>query len=171
MRRRHISIPSTIPVLAASLILTIAASILWIRSYWLSDTYGFSRLAMVFTDRGELVSFSAEPDANFEMGLGYSREELPNREEIYNPRRVSERTWNVLVAHGERFAGLRITVVRLWAVVLVLASPFLVLFAQVARRRIRTNRGRCPRCGYDLRATPDRCPECGAVPAPPAPAA
>jgi len=30
--------------------------------------------------------------------------------------------------------------------------------------RQRHSLGQCPKCGYDLRASPGRCPECGAVP-------
>ncbi|MDB5174739.1 MAG: hypothetical protein JWN51_3512 [Phycisphaerales bacterium] len=41
----------------------------------------------------------------------------------------------------------------------VLPAVWLVRQTLPARRE-----GFCAKCGYDLRATPDRCPECGAVP-------
>jgi len=53
--------------------------------------------------------------------------------------------------------------VPLWFVSLVLA--FLPVWQLLAARKRRRSigEGRCLKCGYDLRATPDRCPECGAV--------
>jgi hypothetical protein len=41
-----------------------------------------------------------------------------------------------------------------------LSLPVAWLFRRI-RRRGRAKSGFCPKCGYDLRATPGRCPECG----------
>jgi hypothetical protein len=94
--------------------------------------------------------------------------------------------WGVLVKNGVlcvgsaggRFAnrGLFIDVADHWYLepvgihvmwgrqVFVDLSFFVILFTVIGwliRARRRSKAGRCPNCGYDLRASPERCPECG----------
>jgi len=51
----------------------------------------------------------------------------------------------------------------LWSVSACLTLFPLWKTAKLLQSKRRRDAGRCSRCGYDLRATPDRCPECGAV--------
>ena len=55
-----------------------------------------------------------------------------------------------------------VLVIPMWPIVILAA----LLEAEIIRRWLlrywRKSNGLCPKCGFDLRATPDRCPECGA---------
>jgi hypothetical protein len=62
---------------------------------------------------------------------------------------------------GEPPLPYRALVVPWWSVAAVFAMLPLARIAAWLRRRRHAARGLCPRCGYDLRATPERCPECG----------
>lgn len=54
-----------------------------------------------------------------------------------------------------------------WAVVLGTAAlPGSVIIWRLRAAANPIRRGLCPRCGYDLRATPNKCPECGVSAAP-----
>src|SRR5690348_2421946 len=53
-----------------------------------------------------------------------------------------------------------ILLVPLWSVLLGTGVTFLLTLRLAL---LRPKHGHCLRCGYDLRATPDRCPECGTV--------
>jgi hypothetical protein len=60
--------------------------------------------------------------------------------------------------HSSRCSILR---VPMWMIVTVLAVLPAARAARLLRHRRRARDGACVRCGYDLRATPQRCPECG----------
>jgi hypothetical protein len=49
----------------------------------------------------------------------------------------------------------------IWPFALVTGLPAGALFVYLRRRARKLGENACPKCGYDLRATPDRCPECG----------
>lgn len=51
-----------------------------------------------------------------------------------------------------------------WLLLMLFAALPTWWFPRALREHRRLRAGLCRRCGYDLRATPERCPECGAVP-------
>ena len=71
---------------------------------------------------------------------------------------------HVLAGNAGGYAYDRFVIVPCWAAA---ALAGMLPIARLARHSLRRRRNArlggplCPRCGYDLRATPGRCPECG----------
>jgi hypothetical protein len=67
-----------------------------------------------------------------------------------------------IITPGTAFFRARVIAIPYWVLV---ATPLLIgaAAAKLGSRR-RHAAGMCRKCGYDLRATPDRCPECGTIP-------
>ena len=63
------------------------------------------------------------------------------------------------------YAEVHLYCIRLphWMLILPAASFVGVRVYRRARRRQLLRDGRCSRCGYDMRATPNICPECGQI--------
>ena len=168
-----------------SFLLCVVLIAMWMRSKWVSDglAYGWSTLAPPFkqkywivqSDNGVLFARldwleygdqgygfpnNAPPTGGWEFGPWPQLRYVFNNKslakdlgfdlELNNDTNVKKPTESMF-AIGAPY----------WLLISLAAMP--PFFALRARLR-RFGEGCCTRCGYDLRATPDRCPECGTVP-------
>jgi hypothetical protein len=157
---------------ALSLVLCLATAALWVRSYYVSDQFGY-------TNGGPWIGMTSERAGISLAYKHYHNHTLPNKGLEYraSPRPSPRQISTFLGFFYWNGSGTGITfwelIVPLWFIaVLVATFATLWLWNYDCRRRwvLRWRAGLCPTCGYDLRATPDRCPECGIAAATPTPA-
>jgi hypothetical protein len=155
---------------AISLILFVVMVVLWIRSYFVLDGFAFAH--NFGSAKGSVAG-----DAGFNRGVTqiiiYWRDDKIRATHtgvslFHNPPNASRITYVGFYYRAIPWSMPHLPVAQLifiphWFVcTLCLAMPLLWLRL---RLKTSTNGGiTCSKCGYDLRATPDRCPECGMVP-------
>jgi hypothetical protein len=184
---------------ALSLLLSIVAVGLWVRSRWIAETYGREtanapggpRWGWTLSSSGgllrselwrrQIANSAADPSASgyFRGPFDSSRDDAAERAYLDSLGAVQFLGFAFARYDMDPFGGRsvkpgapprpaatqRVWIVHLpdWAIALVSAVlPALYVRGFYRRRRSRRE-GRCRRCGYDLRASPDRCPECGAA--------
>ena len=142
----------------ASLVLCVVVVILWVRSYFAHDEIDLDTPNHQFVIDSELGGMQI---------LGPGWDEIPwsatwIRTDRLLPDDEALRMLGEFAFYPRQRPGTP-WIVRLpdWALVVAAGAPLLPLLFSRWRRRRRRMVGVCPRCGYDLRATPDRCPECG----------
>ena len=171
-----------------SLLLCAATAVLWMRSYRTADFISLRHTsgdAMLQSTPGSIVikvsRFNSSGPIGHRFDFKYDRSTPPDSAaNILAPMYVLNvdqgdawvhLEWHDYVwVHWQR-RGTRDSIstgaVPFWSLVGLQAMPpfawLMLHWRSTACKRRRTRDGLCARCGYDLRATPDRCPECGTV--------
>ncbi|HWE92979.1 MAG TPA: hypothetical protein VG269_03330 [Tepidisphaeraceae bacterium] len=162
---------------ASSLLLFLITCAMWVRSYAVSDTFGWAgwrdEHAGVWGGRG--IYFPAGMFAAYSFrgtlifddlhqvpgaGIAGMRPHLLHHTEPVTAYHQNRFRWETL-SMGSGVMSFTIVALPLW----VPAVAFAILPAWrgivILRRARRPVPGVCRNCNYDLRATPGRCPECG----------
>jgi hypothetical protein len=160
-----------------SLVLCLATVALWVRSYWqgqalarLAQRSGSSRLVTMRSVTGELSLFYQQfPGAIQDSGWSYQVNSLDKVTTYAHLVREYRMQCAMFLGFGYScYYNSSIDVYAIWFphwfLALILAVLPALRLRNIRRTRRRNRVGLCQRCGYDLRASPDRCPECGHVP-------
>jgi hypothetical protein len=160
------------------LLLAAATAVLWVRSYWWRDSLGYVvEIPQAFT------TIATEPGAihymrTDEWAYGWTTKPAKPAKQAWEWKTRPHSSMLPQVAPKEYpifstrfawgpmrspFASKPGTFIRLplWFVSLLFLSGASTPLIHPVRRARRRRRGLCEKCGYDLRASPDRCPECG----------
>jgi hypothetical protein len=163
VKRKLLNLATTI-----SLAFALATIVLWCRSYFACDVIsgqkpgsfgldfcfprGTFQMMILTSSAAEGPSWSLESALPRTMSLAYLSR---------NGNVVFDVMGFAVARAGYGSGSITWVLIPFWSLVLafgVLPGSWLLLKRREHRRRSNME---CVRCGYDLRATPDRCPECG----------
>ena len=156
-----------------SLLLCLVSARLWVRSHRVTEDYWYSGGASwavgLCPHRGEFVFYHVR-SGPYSLSPGLSRAERRSRPFDLDFLKANGYALSALDVGGFGYvtaAGAapgfrqRYYYLPAWALCLVTGIAPAAWAVGRVRRRLRSRRGLCPACGYDLRAAEGRCPECG----------
>ena len=162
-------------VCSCSFILLVGSIAMWIRSEWVTERFAWVTRSQgadgtageyslhAITSTGGWACYWWRDDMFVQIPPTF-KQGWDHWERQWYHDHTAGRGWSGLGRTG-RAGRISSLVIPYW---LAAACTAILPLTWLLPRAIRVRRGqsgRCPKCGYDLRATPGRCPECGNEPA------